>query len=309
MIKALVLKVVGKHYTLRDEQGNVWKCILKGKLRLDESKSTNPVVVGDWVLFEPVAEHQGVIVEVLERKNYVVRKSVNLSKQLHIMAANIDCAYLVVTLVFPETNFEFIDRYLVSCEAYRVPVALILNKCDLYKNIKNEVEHFEQIYRLAGYPVFKTSAKTGEGIDELKAALKSKINLISGNSGVGKSSLINSIQPDLNLKVQEISHVHFKGKHTTTFSQMFELDFGGYIIDTPGIKGFSFINIRKEELFHYFPEILNLTSNCKYYNCTHTTEPECAVKSAVVEGKIHEVRYQNYLSMFFDDNEKHRPAF
>ncbi|MCX7861848.1 MAG: ribosome small subunit-dependent GTPase A [Bacteroidales bacterium] len=309
MKKGLVLKVVGKFYTVLDEKDNTWVCVLKGKLRLEENKSTNPVVVGDWVLFEPIADKEGVIVEALERKNYVVRKSVNLSKQQHIIAANIDCAYLVVTLIYPETNYEFIDRYLVTCEAYRVPAALILNKCDLYEQLREQVAEFENIYRLAGYKVFKTSAKTGEGIQELKQSLKGKINLVSGNSGVGKSSLINALQPGLNLKVQEISYVHFKGKHTTTFSQMFALDFGGYIIDTPGIKGFSFVNIEKKELFHFFPEILSRTPQCKYYNCTHTTEPDCAVKNAVINGEIHEIRYRNYVHMFYDEDEKHRVAY
>ncbi len=308
-MKALVLKVVGKQYTVCDENGKTWNCSLKGKLRLEESKSTSPVVVGDWVDFEPIDAETGVIFYVHDRKNFVVRRSVNLSKQLHVIAANVDCAYLVVTLIFPETNLEFIDRFLVSCEAYRVSAALILNKIDLYEDIKEQVSEFEHIYHLAEYPVYKVSAKTGEGIEELKKQLTNKINLFSGNSGVGKSSIINAIQPGLNLKVQEISFAHFKGKHTTTFSQMFELNNGGYLIDTPGIKGFSFIDIKKEELFHYFPEMLRLTSHCKYYNCTHTSEPDCAVKQAVVEGKIHEIRYRNYLNMFFDENDKHRPAY
>ncbi len=308
-MKGIVLKVVGNQYSVCDEKGNIWTCILRGKLRLNENKSTNPVVVGDYVIIEPLGSNKGIIHDICDRKNFIVRKSVNLSKQMHVIAANIDMAYLVVSLMHPETNLEFIDRYLVTCEAYRVPAAIILNKCDLYSNIKDEVDNFEHIFKLAGYNVYKVSAKTGEGIDLLKSKLKDKINLISGNSGVGKTSLINLIQPGLNLKVQEISSVHLKGKHTTTFSEMFKLNIGGYIIDTPGIKGFSFVNINKKELFHFFPEILKETTKCKYYNCTHINEPGCAVKQAVIENRIHESRYRNYVNMFFDENEKHRPAF
>ena len=308
-MKALVTKVVGKHYTVRFENGKTLNCFIKGKFRLDDNKSTSPVVVGDWVEVEPINEDSGIITFIYERKNFVVRKSVNLSKQFHIIAANIDKSYLVVTLILPETNYEFIDRFLATCEAYRVEAALILNKCDLYDDIPDLVEEFEQIYNLAGYKIFKVSALTGKGINELKEELKNKINLFSGNSGVGKSSLINKIQPGLNIKVQEISYAHFKGKHTTTFSQMYELTEGGFIIDTPGIKGFSFINIKKEELFHFFPEILKKTSECKYYNCTHIHEPDCAVRKAVETGEIHPIRYRNYLSMFFDNEEKHRPPF
>lgn len=305
-MKGLVLKVVGNQYTVKDIQGNIVDCVLKGRLRLNNSKSTNPVVVGDWVEFDVMSDGNGIIEQVLNRKNYMVRKSVNLSKQKHILAANIDCAYLVVTLLFPETNLEFIDRFLVTAEAYQVPAAIVLNKCDLYDDLTEQVNEFEDIYKKAGYPVFKVSSISELGISELKLFMKGKINLISGNSGVGKSSLINKIEPTLNLKIQDISLVHFKGKHTTTFSQMYELSNGGYIIDSPGIKGLSFVDIKKEELFHYFPEIFKITSQCKYYNCTHTGEPDCAVKEAVVRGEIHEIRYRNYLSMFFDEDEKHR---
>jgi len=305
-MKGLVVKVVGNQYTVIVNENKQIDCVLKGKLRLQESKSTNPVVVGDWVEINLISDGSGIIVDIYERKNYIVRKSVNLSKQKHILASNIDCAYLVVTLLFPETNLEFIDRFLVSAEAYRVPAAIILNKCDLYTELREQVEEFEHIYQKAGYPIFKTSTISGEGIEKLKQHMQNKVNLIAGNSGVGKSSIINKIEPSLNLKVQDISLVHFKGKHTTTFSQMFPLTIGGYVIDTPGIKGFSFIDIKKEELFHYFPEIFKLTPECKYYNCTHTNEPNCAVKDGVVKGIIHEIRYRNYLSMFFDENEKHR---
>ncbi|HNV96257.1 MAG TPA: ribosome small subunit-dependent GTPase A [Bacteroidales bacterium] len=305
-MKGLVLKVVGNQYVVKSENGVLIDCVLKGKLRLQGVRSTNPVIVGDWIEYILMPDGTGVIEQVLQRKNYIVRKSVNLSKQKHILAANIDCAYLVVTLLFPETNFEFIDRFLVTAEAYQVPAALVLNKCDLYDELTEQVNEFISIYKKAGYPVFSVSAKTGLGLDDLKAFMVNKVNFISGNSGVGKSSLINKIEPMLNLKIQDISLAHFKGKHTTTFSQMYELSSGGYIIDSPGIKGFSFIDIKKEELFHYFPEIFKITPQCKYYNCTHTNEPNCAVKEAVVRGEIHELRYRNYLSMFFDEDEKHR---
>ncbi len=302
----VVLKVVGNQFTVLSENGKKNECVLKGKLRLLGSKSTNPVVVGDKVDFTIQPDGLGIIENVQERVNYIVRKSVNLSKQKHILAANIDCVYLVVTLLFPETNLEFIDRFLVTAEAYRVPAAIILNKIDLYEGMDEQINDFMDIYTKAGYPVFKISALSGEGIEALKKHMRGKTNLVSGNSGVGKSSVLNIIEPSLHLKVQDISLAHFKGKHTTTFSQMFELSIGGYVIDSPGIKGFSFVDIKKDELFHFFPEIFKLTSQCKYYNCTHVNEPGCAVKDAVANGAIHEMRYRNYLSMYFDEDEKHR---
>lgn len=302
----VVLKVVGNQFTVLNENGEKKDCVLKGKLRLLESKSTNPVVVGDKVDFTLQPDGLGIIEYVHERINYIVRKSVNLSKQKHILAANIDCVYLVVTLLFPETNLEFIDRFLVTAEAYSVPAAIILNKIDLYDGMDEQIFDFIDIYTKAGYPVFKVSALSGEGVEALKKHMQGKTNLVSGNSGVGKSSILNVIEPALHLKIQDISLAHFKGKHTTTFSQMFELSIGGYVIDSPGIKGFSFIDIKKDELFHFFPEIFKLTPQCKYYNCTHVNEPGCAVKEAVANGIIHEMRYRNYLSMFFDEDEKHR---
>lgn len=305
-MKGLVLKVVGNQYTVKSQDGILIDCVLKGKLRLHATQSTNPVVVGDWVEFTTTQNGGGLIKQVYERKNYIVRKSVNLSKQKHILAANIDCAFLVVTLLFPETNLEFIDRFLVTTEAYQVPAAIVLHKVDLYEDLSDHVYEFEDIYKKAGYPIFKVSSISGQGIDELKAFMKGKINLIAGNSGVGKSSLINRIEPSLNIKVQDISLAHFKGKHTTTFYQMYELSNNGYVIDSPGIKGLSFVEIKKEELFHFFPEIFKITSQCKYYNCTHTNEPDCAVKEAVAKGIIHELRYHNYLNIFFDKNKKHR---
>ncbi len=305
-MKGLVLKVAGKQYTVATQSGKQITCTLKGKMRLLDSKSTNPVVVGDWIEFFKENDLIGVIEHVYERKNYMVRKSVNLSKQTHILAANIDCAFIVVTLLYPQTNMEFIDRFLVTAEAYRIPAAVVLNKCDLYSQLIDEMDELAQIYQKAGYPFFKISAVTGEGIELLSTFMKGKINLVSGNSGVGKSSIINRIEPSLNIKVQDISPVHFRGTHTTTYSQMYSLSQGGYIIDTPGIKGLSFVNIKKEELFHFFPEILKQTAQCKYYNCTHVNEPGCAVKEAVIHGEISEIRYRNYLSMFFDEEEKHR---
>ncbi|MGQ9846504.1 MAG: ribosome small subunit-dependent GTPase A [Bacteroidales bacterium] len=305
-MKGLVLKVVGNKFSVKSQDGILVDCVLKGKLRLNETQSTSPVVVGDWVEFTTMPDGTGLIEHLYERKNYIVRKAVNLSKQKHILAANIDCAYLVVTLLFPKTNLEFIDRFLVTSEAYQVPAAIVLHKFDLYQDLMDQVYEFEDIYKKAGYPIFKVSSKSGQGIEELKASMKGKVNLIAGNSGVGKSSLINRIEPSLNIKVQDISLAHFRGKHTTTFYQMYELSNHGYVIDSPGIKGLSLVEIKKEELFHFFPEIFKITSQCKYYNCTHTNEPDCAVKEAVAKGIIHELRYRNYLSIFFDENQKHR---
>jgi len=305
-MRGLVIKSTGSLCLVKTEQEKVVQCTIRGKLRLSGSKSTSPVVVGDWVGIEINGE-QGNIVSIEERKNYIVRRSVNLSKQTHVIAANLDQTLLIVTLINPTTSTEFIDRYLCTAEAYRIPVILIFNKIDLYTpELLSSLEELEYLYLKIGYKCLRTSVKTGEGMKEVTEILKNKVSLISGNSGVGKSSFINLVEPGHNLKVAEISDYHLKGKHTTTFSEMLALTAGGYIIDTPGIKGFGLINIRNEELFHFFPEMFRLTQKCQYYNCTHLHEPNCAVKQGVESGEIAESRYYSYLSILLGENEKHR---
>ncbi len=303
---ALVLKSTGKNFIVRTINEKTIACNICGKLRLSYSKSTNPVVVGDWVEIEDNGS-TGNITFVKERRNYIVRRSVNLSRQNHVIAANLDQTCLIITIVRPETNTEFIDRYLCTAQAYKIPTVLVFNKIDIYNEKHLELlNKLKTIYNKIGYKCINVSAKTNEGIENFRQLLNKKTSLIFGNSGVGKSSLINCIEPDYNLKVAEISEYHLKGKHTTTFSEMFELSNGGFIIDTPGIKGFGLINIKNEELFHYFPEMFKLTQNCQYYNCTHTHEPNCAVKNAVISGEVAESRYHSYLNILLDENEKHR---
>ncbi len=282
----------------------VVKARIRGRLRLGGSRSTNPVVVGDRV--ECSGEGDEVWIEDIQpRQNYIIRRSPNLSKESHIIAANIDRAVVVATLFAPETSMEFIDRFLVTCEAYEIPATILLNKMDLAAQAPEAVEHFTEVYRLAGYPVMHASAATGEGVDEFREFLRGRTTLISGNSGVGKSTLIKAVEPSLDIRIGEISKAHGKGTHTTTFSQMYPLSFGGSIIDTPGIKGFGLIDIGHGELYHYFPDLMRVAADCQYYNCTHTHEPGCAVIAAVKEGGISEDRYISYLKMLEDD-EKYR---
>ena len=309
MKKGIVIKSTGSWYAVKSDDNELINCKIKGKFRIQDIKSTNPVAVGDHVEFlfsEEENTEIGLITNIIDRKNYIVRKSTNLSKQSHIIAANIDQAFLVVTVNFPITTTTFIDRFLASAEAYRIPCTLIFNKIDRYT--RGQTEHVESLietYSKIGYKCLKTSAKKDIGMDELKKIMKNKTNVFSGHSGVGKSTIINTIQPGLNLKTKEISDSHFSGKHTTTFSEMFELDFGGFIIDTPGIKGFGMLEMERWEISHYFPEMFKLLDGCQYYNCSHTHEPDCAVKNAVTEGKIAESRYISYLGLLEDD-EKYR---
>ncbi|NCC46429.1 MAG: ribosome small subunit-dependent GTPase A, partial [Bacteroidia bacterium] len=282
-------------------------CVLRGKLRLKGSKTTNPIAVGDKVIYDPQEDGSGVITEVLPRKNYIIRKSTNLSRQAHIIASNLDQVFLVVTLDFPETKLEFIDRFLVTCEAYKIPVVILLNKRDLitqeYSSFK---EFFYQIYAVsAGYKIIETSGLEGYDLTQLKEMCKGKLSLFSGISGVGKSSLINRLDPALSLKTGDISQYHKQGKHTTTYYQIHPLSSGGFIIDTPGIKGFGLLEMQKEELSHYFPEMLKVLDKCRFAPCTHTHEPGCRVKEAVENGTITEQRYQSYLSML-EQEEKYR---
>lgn len=308
---ATVVKNAGSHFML--SMLPEWKpfpAVLKGRIRLKANDSTNPVAVGDRVRFETQTEDLGevtltnpaLITEVLDRKNYVVRKSTNLSRQSHVIAANIDMAFAVVTLYFPEVKLPFLDRMLVTCEVYGVPVTILLNKVDLYRQEAPEtVENFINIYTKAGYNVVETSAKTGEGIEELKKICDGKVCLFSGESGVGKSSLIKALDPTLDPKVGKISVAHLQGKHTTSLYEMYELASGGCVIDTPGLRGFGLVNLEKEEIARYFPEMLRAAEQCRFTPCTHTHEPGCAVKEAIENGEISTERYSSYLGMIEED--------
>lgn len=303
-----MVRHTGSQYTVSDLP--VWEpvvCVLRGKLRLKGATSTNPIAVGDHISYEPQEDGTGVITAIEPRKNYIIRKSTNLSRQAHIIASNLDQVFLIVTLDFPETKLEFIDRFLVTCEAYKVPVVILLNKSDLYTNeYAGYKEFFHDIYsRSAGYSILETSGKTGHNIEIIKEMCRGKLSLFSGISGVGKSSLINSLDPSLSLKTGEISQYHKQGKHTTTFYEIHPLSSGGFIIDTPGIKGFGLLEIEKEELSHYLPEMLRVLDDCRFSPCTHTHEPGCAVKKAVENGEITPERYQSYLSML-EEEEKYR---
>lgn len=313
MKKGIVIKSTGSWYTVKTEEGNLIESRIKGNLRITGIRSTNPIAVGDHVELTEKKEDNaigsqiiGLIHKIIPRTNYIIRKSPNLSKESHIIAANIDQAFLVVTIKFPVTTTTFIDRFLVSAEAYRIPCHLIFNKTDLYtEEQKNLMEALIGIYEMAGYICLQISATQNIGLDELKKMMQNKTNVFSGHSGVGKSTIINSIQPGINLKTGEISEAHFSGKHTTTNSEMYEFDFGGYIIDTPGIKGFGVLEMEKEEISHYFPEMFRLLNECQYYNCTHTHEPNCAVKKSVEKGLIAESRYFSYLGLL-EGEEKYR---
>ena len=306
--EALVIKSTGSWYVLKDlVSGERLDARIRGNLRLRGSRATNPVVVGDHVLYETDREGTVVIAAVRPRRNYIIRRSSNLSKESHIIAANVDQAFLVVSLSRPATNCEFIDRFLVTAEAYRVPVGLVLNKCDLYADggLNAEREEFLRIYASAGYEVLEMSAVRGEGIDALRARLTDRITLLSGNSGVGKSTLIRAIDPAFDVRIGEVSDSSDRGRHTTTFSEMYPLSGGGYLIDTPGVKGFGLIDIARGEICRYFPDLFRHASRCGYYNCTHTHEPSCAVKEALREGTVHPSRYESYLKLL-DDDKKYR---
>lgn len=309
--RGLVIKNTGSWYLVKTDDGRVMECKVKGNFRLKGIKSTNPVAVGDRVRIILNPEDTAFICEIEDRKNYIVRKASNLSKQSHILAANLDMCMLIITINHPETSTIFIDRFLASAEAYSVPAILIINKVDLY----NEEEmHYANslcnLYEYIGYPCIKISATEGIGMDNIKDKLKGKITLFAGNSGVGKSTLINKILPDRIIKTGEISSYHNKGMHTTTFSEMFELPESGYIIDTPGIKGFGTFDMEIEEIGHYFPDIFKISSQCKFNNCTHRNEPGCAVREAVEKHEISESRYASYLNMLEDKTEnKYREAF
>lgn len=298
-MKGIVMKSTGSWYTVMSEEHEKLECRIRGSFRLKGIKSTNPVAVGDHVTIEKEpGEGTAVITGVDDRKNYIIRKSTNLSKQTHIIAANIDQAFLVATLVMPRTSTGFIDRFLVTAEAYGIPANIIFNKADLYDAELNDyLEDLVAIYELSGYKCYIVSAFNEADIQTLLELMTGKTNLVAGHSGVGKSTLINALEPDLGLKTGVISETHSKGKHTTTFAEMFGLSNGGFIIDTPGIKEFGLVDIEKTELGHYFPEIRDRMNDCQFNNCLHVNEPKCAVRAAVEEGLIAESRYQNYLNM------------
>lgn len=311
-MKGLVIKNTGSWYTVRTADGHLVDCKVKGNFRLKGIKSTNPVAIGDYVDFTPLQDNTALITSIDERRNYIVRKSTNLSKQSHILAANLDQCLLIVTVNHPVTTTTFIDRFLATAEAYSIPVVIVFNKTDLYDEDDNMMLHgMIRLYETVGYQCLAVSAKTGEGMDEVVALLRGNVTLVSGNSGVGKSTFINRLIPGLDLKTSDISDAYNTGKHTTTFSEMYALDeLDSFIIDTPGIKGFGSFDMSKEEIGHYFKEIFRFSSDCRFNNCSHTHEPGCAVLEAVERHDISESRYNSYLSMLNDENEtKYRPAF
>jgi ribosome biogenesis GTPase len=314
--EATVVKNAGSHYLLSClPEWDLFPAVLRGRIRLKGSSATNPVAVGDRVSWEwdgdgeafsegvrPTPEHPATITKVHERRNYVIRRSTNLSRQAHIIAANVDEAFIIVSLYFPEIKLPFLDRILVTCEVYNVPVTIVLNKVDLYRElVPEQIEDFKRIYEGAGYRVIETSARTGEGIDALRAAIGQRVCLLSGESGVGKSSIIKALDPSLDPKVGKISEAHLQGKHTTSLYEMYRTADGACIIDSPGLRGFGLVDLKKEEIALYFPEMLEASRQCRFTPCTHTHEPGCAVKAAVDEGRISAERYNSYLGMLEED--------
>ena len=310
-MRGLVIKNTGSWYTVHTETGKDIESKIKGNFRLKSIRSTNPVAVGDWVQIEENKEGTAFITAIEERKNYIIRRASNLSKQSHIIAANIDCAMLIVTVNYPVTTTIFIDRFLATAEAYRVPVKLVFNKIDRYNEEDQAyMEALITLYSTIGYPCLKVCAKNETGLEELQSDLQDRVTLLSGHSGVGKSTLINKLVPGVSLKTGTISEYHNKGMHTTTFSEMIALPQGGYLIDTPGIKGFGTIEMEGAEITHYFPDIFRFATECKFNNCTHRHEPGCAVLEAVQAHWISESRYKSYLSILEDKNEsKYREEY
>ena len=310
-MKGLVIKNTGSWYVVKIDDGSIVNCKIKGNFRLKGIRTTNPVAVGDMVEVA-VKDDASYIIGIEPRRNYIIRKASNLSKESQRLASNIDQALLIVTLKEPVTNTTFIDRFLATAEAYNVPVVIVINKVDLLSDADDHdyLEAVKSLYEIIGYKVIKMNALAGDGLEELQQALAGKVTLLSGNSGVGKSSIINLVLPGLNLKTGNVSESHHTGMHTTTFSEMFDLPGGGSVIDTPGVKGFGTIDFDKAEVAHYFKEIFKISANCKYNNCTHTHEPGCAVRDAVENHYISESRYQSYLSILDDgSDDKYRKPF
>jgi ribosome biogenesis GTPase len=309
-VKGVVIKSTGSWYQVRESETDaLFNCRIKGKLRIAGIKSTNPLAVGDIVRFElePGYDEQGIVSGIEERRNYIVRKSVNLSKRVHIIAANMDQALLVTTLASPSTSTGFMDRFLTTAEAYNIPTVIVFNKVDLYGEEElAELAYRKAVYGSIGYTIIETSATEQQGLDALTEVLQDKVTLLSGHSGVGKSTLVNAVEPALDLRTAEVSSSHHKGQHTTTFAEMHPLTIGGDIIDTPGIKGFGLVNLEKEEISHFFPEIFRISQDCKYHNCMHVNEPQCAVKEALEQNGIAFTRYESYISQLQDyEDENH----
>lgn len=303
----LVYKSTGSWYTVKADDGTFYECRIKGKFRIKGITSTNPVAVGDIVDFDIEENSNGVITNIHERKNYIIRKSVNLSKQVHIIASNIDKLFLLVTINNPPTTTSFIDRFLVTAEAYDIEAILVFNKLDTYtREAEDEMLYLKFIYSRIGYKCLKVSATEGKGLDTLKAEMHGNVSMFSGHSGVGKSTLVNALQPSLNLKTKEISEQHSQGQHTTTFAEMFDLNFDAKIIDTPGIRGFGIVDMEPDEIGDYFPEFFALKEDCKFNNCLHKEEPHCAVKGALDNDEVAWSRYRSYLQMLEGDDETYR---
>lgn len=312
MRQGLVVKNTGSWYLVRTDGGTVVNCKIKGNFRLKGYRCTNPVAVGDVVTIEPKPDGTAFITMIGERRNYIIRRSSNLSKEFQILAANLDQAVLVVSLLYPETSTVFIDRFLAAAQAYNVPAVMVFNKIDLLERDDDQalLAAMEHLYQGTGYETVRVSTLTGVGLERLSAVLKGKTSLLSGNSGVGKSSMINALIPDAHLRVGDVSDVHHTGTHTTTFSELLDLPSGGAIIDTPGVKSFGMIDFNKEEVAHYFPEIFKVSAGCRFGNCTHTHEPGCAVREAVREYYISESRYASYLSILEEDpDNKYRKPY
>ncbi len=303
-----VIKSTGSQFLVKIHDDRIIPCSIRGKFRIKGIRATNPVAVGDHVGFEWLDDQEsGIITSIHERSNYIIRRSSNLSKEYQLLATNVDQAWLMISMTLPRTLTPFIDRFLVSAEAYRIPVIILFNKIDLYgPDEMEEMDHLKAVYSDIGYTCMQMSLQTREGVGEVRREMSGKVNVIAGNSGVGKSTLVHVLDPSVRLKIGNLSEYHKTGKHTTTFSEMFDLTGGIKIIDTPGIRGFGTIDIEREELFHFFPEIFRASKKCKYHNCIHMHEPDCAVKAGVEAGNISEFRYINYLMMLEEGDEKYR---